>query len=360
MKKFLFGALCATMLCAGFVSCSDDDDDAWKAGSKMNLPSTRAYILNEGSMDLNNANLALYDWSIDSIYPNCIYKEQNGQALGDIGNDLVKYGDYMLVAVNGSNYVAVLNGSGVEQARVNFGDYANLGLVRDVAASDGYAYVSSYGGYVTKFRLSNNGFTLVDSVKVGSYPEDVLVSNGRVYCTVSGWGADNRVAVIDADDFDTAAYITVMQNPDNLVEEDGHIFVQGYGAYYEYKWGEINTQTGVYSEIGSANALATGNGQVYTALSETDWTTYLCNTTLTAYDIATGETSTDFFKNAPAALSTTNVYAISVNPYNGDIYVCATDFVTDGVIYVFDQSGNFLTKFSSNGVNPQSIVFFKN
>lgn len=365
MRKILLGALCATMLCAGFVSCEDDEDDSWKDGSKMNLSSTRAYILDEGKQGNNNAKLTLYDWSTDSIYSNCIYKEQNGQALGDVGNDLVKYGNDMLVAVNGSNYVALLNGSGVEKARVDFGQYANLGLVRDVAASNGYVYVSSYGGYVTKFRLSNNEFTLVDSLKVGNYPEDVLVTNGRVYCAVSGWSYDNRVAVIDANDFDGAAYVTVMQNPDNLAEEEGHVYVQGYGPYDEswncpYPWGEINPQTGEYTELGYANAFTTGNGHVYTALSVTDWTTYLCNTTLTAYDVTTGKTATDFFKNAPATLTTTNVYGLSVNPYNGDIYVCGTDFVSDGVVFVFDKNGAFKQQFSSNGVNPKAVVFFKN
>lgn len=366
LQKLLLGACCAMTLSAGFTSCSDDDDDdSWKDGSTMDLPNTRAYILNEGSQSYNNSKLVVYDWSVGEVYSPCIYSAQNGKALGDVANDLVKDGDNMLVAVNGSNYVALLNGSGVEKARVSFEGHTGLGTVRDVAVYKNNVYVTSYGGYVSRLRQSGSTFIIEDSLEVGSYPEDILVKDGTIYCTVSGWGSDNRVAVIDAAKFEKVSYIDVMLNPDNLAEEDGHLFVQGYGPYdaswnCPYPWGEINTSDGTYTELGYANAFTTGNGQVYTALSVTDWTTYTCNTTLTAYDIATGTTNASFFKNAPAALATSNVYGLSVNPYDGSIYVCTTDFSTDGTVYCFDKTGQYTTSFSSNGVNPKTVIFFRN
>ena len=53
--------LCMLSFGASLVSCSDDDDDSLDDdGSKVTLPQTRVYILNEGSQGANNAGLAFY------------------------------------------------------------------------------------------------------------------------------------------------------------------------------------------------------------------------------------------------------------------------------------------------------------
>lgn len=50
VRSLLFGMLCMLALGASLVSCSDDDDDSLDDdGSKVTLPQTRVYILNEGS-----------------------------------------------------------------------------------------------------------------------------------------------------------------------------------------------------------------------------------------------------------------------------------------------------------------------
>ena len=47
-RSLLFGMLCMLALGVSLASCSDDDDDSLDdGGSKVTLPQTRVYILNE-------------------------------------------------------------------------------------------------------------------------------------------------------------------------------------------------------------------------------------------------------------------------------------------------------------------------
>lgn len=360
VKNLFYAALCALLITTGFASCSDDDDTpSWKKGAKKELASTRAFILNEGNQKANNSNIIYFDWKVDTTISSCIYTAQNGRKLGDTGNDIAEYDGKLLVTVNGSNYVALLNGSGVELSRISFENYKNLGTVRCVAADNGYAYVSSYGGYLSKIKIDGNQLTYVDSVAVGDHPEGVAVEDDKIYCSVSGWGADKRVACMDEDNFKKVSYIEVMANPDNLIAEDDKIFVQGYGQLYDYPFGVIDTKTNTYTQLGNASAFSAANDKVYLALSITNWSTYETTTTLAVYDIKSGKTDNAFFKNVPEDLTSQSAYSISVNPYTGEVYVASTDFVSDGVIYKFKADGTYEKKFSACGINPCKILFLK-
>jgi len=363
LKKFLWGGLFLSLMTAGFTSCSDDDeDDSWKEGATVELAGTRAFILNEGNMGYNNSNLIYFNWATGEVNTTCIYQQQNGKALGDTGNDICVYDGKLLVAVNGSNYLALLNGSGVELDRISFEDYSNLGAIRNVATYNGYAYVSSYGRYLSKIKIDGNSLTYVDSVKVASCPEGVAVIDGKVYTALGmveygKWTYDNRVAVVNANSFNSVSYQDVMTNADNLVAEDGHLFVQGYGASYDYPWGEL--KDGTYTQLGNATAIAANDGKVYCLYSyTTNWVTY--TSTMSVYDISTGKIDSNHFQNIPSSLTNSSTYSISVNPYNDHVYVAATDYKTDGTIYHFDGDGNYVGSFSANGVNTNKIVFLKN
>ena len=58
VRSLLFGMLCMLALGASLASCSDDDDDSLDdGGSKVTLPQTRVYILNEGGWGANTQDL---------------------------------------------------------------------------------------------------------------------------------------------------------------------------------------------------------------------------------------------------------------------------------------------------------------
>ena len=150
-----------------------------------------------------------------------------------------------------------------------------------------------------------------------------------------------------------------MQDPAKVYEDGDNIYVTGFGASYDNPWGVYSTTTGKYTQLGNASAVDVSNGVVYCANSVTNRTTYATTTTMYTYDAKTGATNKDFFKNAPAELASTSVYSISVNPYDGRIYVATSDYMTDGKVYVFNAQGNYEREFSSYGLNPHKIVFLK-
>lgn len=76
---------------------------------KVALSQNRVFILNEGSLNLNNANISFYDpdKTIDFIAD--IFQKQNNAKLGDTGQDMIVYNDYIYVIVSGSKYITRLN-----------------------------------------------------------------------------------------------------------------------------------------------------------------------------------------------------------------------------------------------------------
>lgn len=351
----MIAALSMIALCSGFASCSDDDDEAWwnKAGSKIQMTNTRAFILNEGSMNKNNAGITYFDWKADTTYKADLFMTQNSISLGDVGQDIIvsKSGNIFVIMSN-SKVIYKLNSVGIRIANMSMP--VNLGDPRYGVEVGNYLYVTCYGGFVAK--IDTEKMEVVGSVQVGANPEYIIEKDGTLYCTCSGWGNDLRVAAIDIKTFEEANYYEVMVNPDRIVEVNGHIFVQGYGAYYDYPWGELNVKDGTFDILGHASALTGYSNKLYTAYSETDWNTYETTTTFFIYD--TNSAQMTEMENIPDELRSMSVYGMNVNPYTGDLYIMTTNFVTNGFVYHFKADGSFVGKFESTGVNPRKIVFF--
>ncbi len=355
--------LAAAVLATSFAFTACDDDNEWnpKGDGKVEFATpARAFILNEGTMGHNNSNLIYFDWSTGVVNPSDLFLAQNDSTLGDTGNDIITVdNNRIVVAVNVSNYVTLLDGYGVEKSRVSFEQYKNLGQVRSVDEENGIVYATSYGGYVSRLRIQGDKLVYVDSLRVGDRPEDVVEQDGKLYVTLQGTNYnDNRLAIVNAD-FKTVSYVTVMQDPAKVYKNNGKIYVTGYGAMYDNPWGVYDPVAGTYTALGHASSIGVGEDVIYTAYSVTDWTTFVTTTTLGTYNVKTGQVDASFFKNQPTELATANVYSISVNPFNKKVYVAtsAADYTSDGTVYVFDNQGNYTTKFSSYGANPHAIVF---
>ena len=365
VRSLFFTVLATLALSAGFVSCSDDDDEdntVYFNGLKLEK---YAFVLNEGSNGKNNAGISCFGWANNSVISPDIYLAQNKQALGDTGQDIVTDGKgNVYVVVFGSAYVAKLNEEGKEVTRADYttDPLKAYGQPRYAVCEGGNLYVTAYGGYVTV--LDEKNLSLKKVYKVGKNPEHIIAHKGKIYNTNSGWGADNTVSEYNPSTKEVKTY-TVMSNPDGILETDGRVFVQGYGEYddnwvAEYPWGELDLTTGEFKEIGKASSWAAYNGVVYTIHSETDWSTYATVNHFASYDTRTNQlTNGSFLKNAPEILASSSIYGMQFNPYNGNLYIATTDFVTDGNIYVFDSNLNYVTTVNANGINPKKIAFFK-
>ncbi len=367
VRSLLFGMLCMLALGASLASCSDDDDDSLDdGGSKVTLPQTRVYILNEGSQGANNAGLAFYAPNKDADFISDIYKTQNNAKLGDLGQSMIKYEDEIYIAVSGSNYLTKLNAAGVELKRVSFvSDNDFSAGIRYIDAEDGYIYASFYGGAVAKINAKT--LEVVDKLTgLGDNLEGVAICEDMLYvansCTADWSTYHNDVKVIDLRTFKLKETLTVGLNPNALVEEDDKVFLISWGNYVDigYSLQMIDpAANNKVTELGSATRMCAANDILYLVNSLTDWNTYTTVNTFFTYNIKTGQmNNASFLKDAPAELTSSTLYMLKVNENNGDIYISTSEFTTNGTIYRFKKDGTFIEKFDAGGINPNSAVFF--
>ncbi|WP_297272317.1 DUF5074 domain-containing protein [uncultured Bacteroides sp.] len=370
VRSFFYGMLCMLALGASMASCSDDNDDDPHndAGSTVTLPQVRAYFLNEGTMGYNNSTIAFYAPNGDADFIGDIFKEQNGHGLGDTGQDMIEYDDYIYVAVYGSNYLAKLNSACVELKRLSFVDDKDLQAgVRYLVADDGYIYASFWGGVVAKI----NAQTLTIESKLidlGGNLEGMVICEDMLYvansCTVGATTVYNdEIKVIDLNTFTLKETLTVVSNPYNqMLEAEGKVFFisNDYDSVDGYVLQMIDPlHNNKVTTLGNATYIAVDGDVLYAINSITDWDTYLAVNTFFTYNIKTGQiNNASFLKNVPANLEKDLIYMLEINEYNGDIYIGTSDFSTNGTIYRFKKDGTFVEDFDAGGISPNCAVFF--
>lgn len=370
VRSLLFGMLCMLALGASLASCSDDDslDDG---GSKVTLPQTRAFFLNEGSYQGNNAGLAFYAPNGDADFISDIYQTQNNAKLGDTGQSMIEYEGEIYIAVYGSNYLTKLNAAGVELKRVSFVNDNDLSAgIRYIDAEDGYIYASFWGGTVAKINAKT--LEVVDKLTgLGDNLEGVAICKDMLYVANSGstlpdgmYQSYTEVKVIDLKTFTLEETLTVAPNPNRvMLEEADKIFLisDDYSSTEGYIVQMIDpANNNKVTKIGNATYMAADDDMLYLANSITiNWVTNEAINTFFTYNIKTGQMNNiSFLKNAPDKLMSTTLYMLEVNNYNGDIYISATDYKTNGTIYRFKKDGTFVEKFDAGGINPNSAIFF--
>lgn len=356
MKKVFRGALCACV--AGFVLASCEPANYGGDDTPVvSMPDV--FILCEGLYGMNNADVTAY--KSDSM--RCTseyYLKQNGQYLGDTGQDILYHRGHLYVSVYGSSYVAKLDLEGSELERYPFS--SEEGQPRYLVADGDYLYVTLYSGRVAKLRTSD--LTVVDYATVGNNPEDIVLHDGQLLVANSGWGDGNTVTVIDVATFDPIASIAVEWNPQQFVVSGDSIYLLANGQYDEnwncdYPVQHIDVATGKVRTIGHATHAVAYDGTLYLCNSTTDWATYETVNKFFTYDVATATMGETFLQGNTDEVTTNSVYMMEVNPQNGDIYLglAGTKFVSSGMIHRFDKEGHHVHRFDAGGANPNQAAF---
>lgn len=371
VRSLLFSTLCVLAMSAALTACSSDNDqDDWSndEGSKVELPANRAFILNQGKNGGNNAGLAFYAPdknaanSKDNFITN-IYKLQNGQELGDVGQDIIKYNGHIYITMYGSKLLIKLNEAGVEQQRISFTE--TDGAPRYMAVDNGKIYVTLYSGKVA--RIDANTLAIEDYVAVGKNPEEIIEEGNKLYVANSGWGSGTTVSVIDMATFKKEKDIEVTVNPNLLLEANDEIYLISFG-----NWGDIpqtfqrvitDPKTGEkgYEVIADASLFAERNDLIYLIDSKTNWTTKETINTFFTYNAKNHTLNKKtFLQNMPEELGRKSLMGISIDDENGDIYVTTSDFTSNGDAYRFSANGTFIEKFDCGGINPVKMIFLNN
>lgn len=338
-----------------FSSCSDDDDDDDDI-------TTGVFILNEGSYQGNNAGITAYNPETGAITSD-IYFAQNGSGLGDTGQDIIRYGDRVYVTVYGSAVLLKLDQQGKLLKRLSFSPEA--GQPRYMAAEDGKLYVTLWSGQVA--RIDTAELTVEKYVTVGANPEQIVEEDGKLYVANSGYGRGTTVSVVDQKTFTVEKTITVVYNPNHILEANGDIYVISWGNYGDipYTFHRLNVAEGTYEEITTATHMTEYNDVVYLVNSVTDYSVkpWVTTNTFFSYDARTRKLNESSFLTLTGnaeSLKSESISMIEIDPNNGDIYVGVDHNSTNtGDIYRFSKNGTLIKKFACGGIRPNHAVFLK-
>ena len=312
------------------------------------------YILNEGLFQLNNSSLSYYDFTTGELTEN-IFLDVNHRGLGDVGNDLQRYGSKLYCVVNNSNIVEVMDFRTAKSLKtINMSGKQP----RRLAFLDGKVYVSCFDDDVV--RIDTATLEVEAMLHTGPDPDGICACNGKIYVCNSGGlnypNYNNTVSVIDPVSFTVIKNITVVLNPTRVkAYNDRYVYVVSNGNYGDvpYAFQKIDCQT---DEVVKNLNLEVYNFDIYQNMAYAYSYDYSTMTSwIKVLDLETDEVVNESFISDGTQLQTP--YNIKVNPLNGDVYITdAGSYTANGDVYCFDSQGKKKFLFEA-GLCPASMVF---
>lgn len=341
MRKILFLSM-FTLAAFSFTSCSNDDDNTTNPDVSF---SSGCYIANQGGMNENDGTVQYYDFNTGlatgADAESNIFALQNGEMLGDLVQDLLWIDDKLFVTVSGSQKIEILDLDG-KRLRQPY-RFAEEGAQPRMMATDGTnVYVTNYDGNVYVYSASTAEF--VKKIPVGIRPEGISVCNGYLVVNNAGdlYAYNGTVSVINLSDGEirsiamTNPYTTSLVCNDEVYIIDAGNYVDIPSAVYR-----ISPEKAVATSLGmSASAIAAYEDRLYYVNTSylPDWTPVY--SPLCAFDVVTGET-TEILPSEQM----TDVYSLSVNPENGDIFVGYAQYGILGTMRMFAADGTYKGNF---------------
>jgi YVTN family beta-propeller protein len=313
---------------------------------------TRAglYVLNQGGFGSNNSTLTYYDYTTKQLTPD-LFSSVNGSKIGDTGNDVEIYGSKMYIIVNNSNRVDVVNaktGKLIKQDSVH--------QCRSVAFYKGNAFITSYDGNVAV--MDTTSLTINKYITVGRNPEQLVVSNDKLYVANSGGlsfgNPDKTVSVIDLTSLTETKKIPVTANPVSVAADTfGNVYVISVGDFASIKGGITiidNKTDAVKSQFTPAF------GFNVPLIAQGDFVYYVTlDNKIAVYNAKTqAPAQTNFITDGTVI---TTPYALAADALTGEIFVTdAKDYSSNGTLFAFDKTGK-LEYSITVGINPGKIAF---
>lgn len=368
--------LAATLPLLTFTACSDDPETPKAEIEHINGVTDGGdiagfYVLNEGNMGTNKCTLDYFDYATSSYIRN-IYAERNPDVpmeLGDTGNDIAVYKNRLYIVVNGSHKVEVLDVSSarrIGQLEVNSPRY--------VAFDGDNVYVSSYvggdngNGSVVKFDI--NTLKQTGTCSVGMMPEEMVVTDGKLYVansTDNNGNYDDTISVIDLSSFTSAGSITAAININHLrLDSYGNMWATSRGNYYDIPGSLVllKKNGGEYAKAETFDrdctnlSLATSTMYYYAVTYDSNWNA--TNSFISVgIDAAGLQNNTSEFITDGSASSITSPYCIAVQPSNGTVIITdAKNYVSSGEVLCYSRDGKLQWKATAGDI-PGHIAFVK-
>lgn len=355
MKNIIYRCALILMGAFAFTACSDDDVTNPVTPEVFNS-TDGVFILCEGSYFSGVAgSLSYLDYTTMDMSDG-IFLSKNGRELGGTPNDIFIYGSKMYIATTDENRVEVVDVNTVQSL-----GYAELTQPRKLTACDGYVYVTSYEGIVS--RIDTTSLTIVaKSEKIGGNLEGIATRNGYLY-VCNAWNADytynTNVVKLNASDLSKVKDIEVRTNPAKIIADGTNIYLQSNGNYGDSKSAlqKIDADDNVTVLTEGVTYMAYYDNKIYyidSAYDENWKATYYYG----IYDLLTGEKTA-----LPVGDEVFSPCAIAVDPNSGVVYI--SSYVADGYGFAGYTEPGYVVVYHSDGahtafttgVAPTSFAF---
>lgn len=312
-------------------------------------------VLNEGMFQFNNSTLAWADFATNLITTD-FFEQKNNRSLGDTGNDLKRYGGKLYVVMSTSSTIEILNattGKSIKQISMMSGTTPKQ--PRSIAFYNGLAFVTCYDGFVDV--LDTTSLTIATRIPVGQNPEDLAVSNNKLYVSNSGGlnfpNVDSTVSVINLNTFQEIKRIPVGPNPGALLcDSEGDIYVISRGDYGAIPAQLHRIETSSDSKTNDFNFPIQSMALFQDKLLISQPNNLLIKTFNTLNE---SNSLSDLF--TPSSITT--LYGMHYSAISNKIYCFdANNYNATGFVLQYDLNGVFEKKYHV-GLNPSKIVVYE-
>lgn len=348
MKKNPVYLFCGILFAFSLTACDNDDDNGGGGGSEGTSYDV-CYVVNQGNWGSNDASLQYYD-SETITSPICtedMFFEQNNELLGDVAQDLIWVKSNLFVTVSNSQKLEVLHENGKRKLEP-YKYTETMACPRMIATDGDNVYITNYDRNVYVYNASTAD--LIKTIPVGSYPEGISCTNGYLVVNNSDYGAcdgDASVSIIDLSNDSERVVKDHIYNPGTQsVVCNGDVYIVDAGNYYNISSNilRISPEDGTVESLGiQAYLLAAYENYLYYV--DSSWNYDIMGyeySPLYRRDVVTGET----VEVLPVS-SVKNIYSLSVNPENGNIFVGYTAGSDFGIMRVYSTDGTQKAVFST-------------
>jgi len=312
------------------------------------------FITNEGPFGTGTGTLTFIN-DENEVVQNA-YKTVNNEDLGNIVQSMTFYNDKAYIVINNSHKVIVANRYTMKKIAVIEGDAINN--PRSFVAIGNKGYISNWGNssiatddFIAVINLDSN--TVTKTIAVGEGPEEMVVSNHKIYVNLQGgYHQNNKVEIIDSTTDAVSTTLTVGDVPNSLVKDtNGAIWIL-CGGRPSY----VTPET-------SGSLVKIENEEIISTFNFDGTTNHPNHLTLHANELLynlNGKVYT--MANSATELSTTSLdgldgFYYAMHAHNNNLYVTTNPYTEEGTLKVFDLSTNTENFTTTVGLNPGSIVF---
>lgn len=331
---------------------TDDTDNNDSTNTAMYIfdgTANGVFISNEGVFGAGNGSISFYDMINDTIINN-VFSTVNARPLGDVVQSISLYSESKaFICVNASNKVEVVD----QKTFQSIGTVENIPGARYYATDGTYGYVSSWGSSQVKV-IDPESLSIVDSIAVGSGPEQMLALTMQLFVANSGGYADDHtVSVIDMALNTVSETITLSAyNPSAMVADaDNNIWVLAKGkAIYDSTWTVVGHEPSKLYKIETPVINVVDSIELFTDKHPSslgispDGNTLYVGGGWGFQGIYSIETTADSIGSASPLIDELN-YGFVINPDNGYIFLLKEAYTSNGSLSRYTADGAFIKSY---------------